>query len=106
MEGIVVNHEGNIAIDLGWETSWAKPEQYRRVLVWDKMNDRWAFWVGENVSWSSVYKAYVARRGDFSAYFYEANIIDRFVETRPIPMPRKSQKYTWEWKYGNWAKRY
>ena len=102
----IIDFDGHLAIDLGWVTSWSKPQRERRIYVGRVRTEQYSNLLGREVHFTGntgvvhwYERRYVFQTDDRA----EWTPVD---QEQTIRKPRKRRTHDWKWEHGRWIADY
>ena len=106
----LVDHEGKLAISLGWQKNFDKPEENNLLIVAKKLKagGTYAHILGYFVEFTGNTGVVYAHGRRYVIQTDDEREWERVVLTRPVKMPRRGKRqgcaYSWEWERGRWVR--
>lgn len=106
----VYDRDGQLAITLGWQTDWDKPQDTRMSYVGTARTTDWPELIGKSVKFTgnigTIYPRLDCRRQVINTN--DTANWERVSEARPVKKPRRGKRqgmsYDWEWDSGQWRR--
>ena len=99
----LIDYEGKLAIDFGWQKNWNEPVYDRVIKICPGvLAAGFPHLLGLEVDFTGNYARARAPYSDRHSLLGDTSDWKVVTETKPIKRPRDRQYMTHEWKYGRW----
>jgi len=102
----LIDHDGHLAVDMGWFTDWHEPKRERILYVGRMRTSDWQFLIGKTVEWTGNSGRVYDHSTEKTYYLQTDNRREweRVVIVEKVKKPRDGKYHTYKWESGQWRK--